>query len=64
MALNEGQIPKFRGVRVHVSTGYTRVEGNRPRDLPPEIPNVTIRNFCVAARTNWKWHHLAASGVV
>jgi hypothetical protein len=27
--LNERQIPNFRGVRVHVSTGYTRVEGNR-----------------------------------
>jgi hypothetical protein len=27
--LNDGQIPNSRGVRVHVSTGYNRVEGNR-----------------------------------
>jgi hypothetical protein len=29
MALNEGQISNFRGVRVHVSKGYNRVERNR-----------------------------------
>ena len=41
--LNEwdGHIPNFRGVRVHMSTGYNRVEGNsagvakRPRERPP-----------------------------
>jgi hypothetical protein len=51
-ALNDGQIPKFRGVRVHASTGYNRAEGNRRAwryglvsDLPPEIPHVTIRDF-------------------
>jgi hypothetical protein len=45
----------FRGVRVHVSTGYNRVKRNRRASrkglvsaLPPEIPNVTIRNFCIA----------------
>jgi hypothetical protein len=48
--LNDGQIPNFHGVRVHVSTGYNRVEGNRRAsrndlvsDLPPETPDVTIR---------------------
>jgi hypothetical protein len=37
-----------------VSTGYNHDEGNRRAsrngrvsDLPPEIPTVTIRNFCV-----------------
>jgi hypothetical protein len=28
-SLNDGQIPNFHGVRVHVSTGYNRVEANR-----------------------------------
>jgi hypothetical protein len=49
--LNNGQIPNVRVVRVHVSTGYNRVEGirrasrnRRVSDLPP----VTIRNFCNA----------------
>jgi hypothetical protein len=53
--LNDGRIPKFRGVRVHASTGYNRVEGNRRAsrngrvsDLPPKIPNVTIRNCFIA----------------
>jgi hypothetical protein len=27
--LNDGQIPHYRGVRAHVSTGYSRAEGNR-----------------------------------
>jgi hypothetical protein len=47
----------MRVVRVHVSTGYNRVEGNRRASrngrvshLPPEIPNVTIRNFFIAVR--------------
>jgi hypothetical protein len=42
-----------RAVRVHVSTGYNRVEGNRRAsrnglvsDLPPEILSITIR--CIA----------------
>jgi hypothetical protein len=54
---NDGQIPNSRVVRVHVSTGYNRVEGNRRAsrnglvsDLPPGIPHVTIRNFCIAVR--------------
>jgi hypothetical protein len=47
-------------VRVHVSTGYNRVEGNRRAsrdglvsDLPPEIPHVTIRDLlhrCIISR--------------
>ena len=48
--MNEGQIPNFRGVRVHVSTGYNL--GERAwrivSDLPPELPNVTIRDFFIA----------------
>jgi hypothetical protein len=54
-SLNDGQIPNFHVVRVHVSTGYNRVEGNRRTsrngrvsDPPPEIPTVTIRNFLIA----------------
>jgi hypothetical protein len=50
----EGHIPNVHGVRVHVGTGYNRVEGNRRAsrngrvsDLPPEIATVTIRNFCI-----------------
>ena len=46
--LNDGQIPNFRVVRVHVIAGYNRVEGNRRAsrtglvsDLPPETPHVT-----------------------
>jgi hypothetical protein len=42
-SLNDRQIPKNRGVRVHVSKGYNHVEGNRRAsrngrvsDLPPE----------------------------
>jgi hypothetical protein len=53
--LNDRQIPNVRVVRVHASTGYNRAEGNRRAsrngrvsDLPPEIPNVTIRNFSIA----------------
>ena len=52
MAQNDGQIPNTRGVRVHASTGYTRVKGNRRasrngrvRHLPPEILTVTIRHL-------------------
>jgi hypothetical protein len=44
-SLNDGQIPNRRVIRVHVSTGYHRVEGNRRAscngpvsDLPPETP--------------------------
>jgi hypothetical protein len=53
-AKNDGQIPNTRGERVHVSTGYYPGEGNRRAsrnslvsDLPPEVPNVTIRNCCI-----------------
>ena len=47
---NEAQIPNVRGVRVHVSTGYHRVEGTRrvsvngrvsDISIPPEIASVT-----------------------
>ena len=58
----EGRTPNSRGVRVHASTGYHRVERNRRAsrngrvsDLPPEIPHVTIRNFshrCVYPRSS------------
>jgi hypothetical protein len=44
--------------------GYHRVEGNqrasrngRVSDRPPEIPNLTIRNFLIAVY--WAPHHLA-----
>jgi hypothetical protein len=54
--LNDGQIPNTRGVRVALGTDYHRVEVNRRAsrngrvsDLPPEIPKVTIRNFCVCS---------------
>ena len=54
--LDEGQIPNVRVVRVHVSTGYNRVEGNRRpsrngpavSSSPIRIANVTIRNLFVA----------------
>jgi hypothetical protein len=49
--LNEAHRPNFRGVRVHVSTGYNPGERNRRAsrngrvsDLPPETPTVTIRD--------------------
>jgi hypothetical protein len=48
---NDEQIPNFV-VRVHMSTGDNRVEGNRRTsrngsvsDLPPETPHVAIRNL-------------------
>jgi hypothetical protein len=50
---NEGQIPNTRGVRVHVSTGYHRVEGNRRAsrngrvsDLPPETLRSVLTSSC------------------
>ena len=53
--MNDAQTPNFRGVRVAPGTGYHRVEANRRAScngrvshLPPEIPNVTIRNLCIA----------------
>jgi hypothetical protein len=53
--VNDGQIPNPNVVRVAPGTGNHRAEGNRRAsrngpvsDLPPEIPNVTIRNFCIA----------------
>jgi hypothetical protein len=61
--LNEEHTPNFRGVRVHVSTGYKRVEGNRRAsrngrvsDLPPEINvNERFATFFIAV-----WWSLAA----
>jgi hypothetical protein len=45
LSLNERQTPNFRGVCVHVRTGYNRVEGNRRASrnglasgLPPKNP--------------------------
>jgi hypothetical protein len=54
-SLNEGRIPHFRGVRVHVGTGYNRVEGNRRASRNGHAifhpkPLVAIRNFFVAVR--------------
>jgi hypothetical protein len=53
--LKDGQISIPNFVRVADGTGYHRGEGNRRAsrngpvsDLPPEIPRVTIRNFCIA----------------
>jgi hypothetical protein len=40
--LNDGQIPNFRGVRVHASSGYNRVEGNR-RGLVSALPPKSLR---------------------
>jgi hypothetical protein len=58
MVLERGTHPSnFRGVRVHVNTGYDRVEeirrasrNGRVSDLPPEIRNSPIRHFCVAVQ--------------
>jgi hypothetical protein len=53
-SLNDGRIPNFRGVRVHVSTGYNRAEGNRRAlrngrvsDLHPKSLRFA---FCTAVR--------------
>jgi hypothetical protein len=64
--LNDGRIPNTRVARVAPGTGYNRVEGNRRAsrngrvsDLPPEIPNATISNFCIAVtqwETQWETH--------
>ena len=61
--LDDGQIPHFRAVRVHSSTGYNRSEANwwasrngLVSDLPPEILNVAIHNFFfIAARCTRTW---------
>ena len=45
-SLNDGRIPNVRGVRVHVITGYNRVEGNRRASrngLVSEISNVRAK---------------------
>jgi hypothetical protein len=53
-SLNDGQIPHFRGVRVHVSPGYHRAEGNRRAsrsclvsDLHPKPPTTRFANFSI-----------------
>jgi hypothetical protein len=49
--LNDGQIPNFRGVRVHASSGYNRVEGNRRglvSALPPKLSTLRFANFSIA----------------
>ena len=50
--MNDGQTPKFRGVRVHASTCYNRTEGTRRAsrngrvsDLPPGILPYDSRLF-------------------
>jgi hypothetical protein len=42
--LNDGKITSFRGVRVHVSTGYTRVEGNRRASRNSRVSSSPTRN--------------------
>jgi hypothetical protein len=66
-SLNERQTPHVRGVRVALGTGYHPGEGNRrasrnSRELiPTRIPNVPIRNFCIAVwsrEREWtRWTH-------
>jgi hypothetical protein len=56
--VNDIQIPNFRGVRVHVSTGHNRVEGNRRASRNGRVSSsstrnpyrYTIRDFCIAER--------------
>jgi hypothetical protein len=67
MILEDGRIPNSRGVRVALSTGYKSVEGSRRAsrngpvsDLPPETPNVTIRNCFIAVRLCVKLKHADA----
>jgi hypothetical protein len=67
MALARWTNANLRGVRVHVRTGYSHVEGTRRTSRngrvslsPTEIPNVTIRNFCIALLrvgrlSTWLW---------
>jgi hypothetical protein len=53
--LNDGQIPNFRVVRVHVSTlqscrGKSASRNGLVSDLPPEILTSRFRNFSIAGR--------------
>jgi hypothetical protein len=54
MTLNDGQIPTFPGVRVALTTGYHRVEGNRrasrngPVSDPTRNPSRSIHDFLMA----------------
>jgi hypothetical protein len=41
---NEGQIPNFRAVREHASTGYNRVEGNRRASRNGRVTSSPTRN--------------------
>jgi hypothetical protein len=43
-ALNDGQSPNFRVVRVHVSTGYNRVERNRRASRNGRVSSSPTRN--------------------
>jgi hypothetical protein len=43
--MNDGQIPNFRGVRVHVSTGYTRVDGNRRASRNGRVSDLHPNDF-------------------
>jgi hypothetical protein len=61
-SLNEGHSPNFRGVRVHVSTGYNRVEGDRRASRNasraishPKSLRITIRNFLHRCRKAEGW---------
>jgi hypothetical protein len=62
MALERWANRKLSRRGVHASTGCNHVEGNRRAsrngimsDLPPEIPNVTIRSFCPSLCESVPW---------
>jgi hypothetical protein len=55
--LDDGHYPKLSRCTCTCEYGERWLEGNRRAsrngrvsDLPPEIPNVTIRTFCIAVR--------------
>jgi hypothetical protein len=69
-SLHGGQIPNARVVREHVSTGYSRVEGNRRAsrngcvsDLPPECYDSQLLHRCSWATSHFlsHWWHTPAS---
>jgi hypothetical protein len=43
--LNEGRAPNCRGVRVHVSTGYSRVEGNRRASRNGRVSDIPLESL-------------------
>jgi hypothetical protein len=58
--LNDGKIPNPNVVRVLREIGGRRVRNGLVSDLPPEIPNVPIRNFCTAVyHLRMRWFHVS-----